>query len=314
MPASIISLYESFHGVLWDDGSHKRNVAAFIAEISDFQQKNSIENTDDELVDRLIIHYRTEGNSNATINRKLAAFYKLLRKAERVGLINRLPTYVRLPEKNARVRFLTRDEERILLKKLSYRDESYRDLCVFLTDTGARVGEALGLKHGDVQNGKATFWVTKSGRSRTVPLTDRAICALANHARRPGGPFLHINYQRVRYHWNTVKKDMGLKDDKQFVPHMLRHTCASRLVQAGIDLRRVQAFLGHQTIQMTLRYAHLATDDLDQCVIALDRTNASNEKAFEPARKDAGKRARRAPGSNLGPSTPSRAAEEVIAG
>ncbi|MBO6631600.1 MAG: tyrosine-type recombinase/integrase, partial [Psychroserpens sp.] len=43
---------------------------------------------------------------------------------------------------------------------------------------------------------------------------------------------------------------------------MLRHTCASRLVQAGIDLRRVQTFLGHQTIQMTLRYAHLATDDL----------------------------------------------------
>ncbi|MGN6551815.1 MAG: tyrosine-type recombinase/integrase, partial [Pararhizobium sp.] len=50
----------------------------------------------------------------------------------------------------------------------------------------------------------------------------------------------------------------------------LRHTCASRLVQAGIDLRRVQTFLGHQTIQMTLRYAHLATNDLAQCAAALD--------------------------------------------
>ena len=169
---------------------------------------------------------------------------------------------------------MTREEEYILLRKLEARDPCYRDLCVFLIDTGARVGEALGLRHGDVHNGKATFWITKSGRSRTVPLTDRAVCALANQARRAGGPFRHVPYQKFRYHWNAVKKEMGLKDDKQFVPHMLRHTCASRLVQAGIDLRRVQTFLGHQTIQMTLRYAHLATDDLDQCVIALDRINA----------------------------------------
>jgi len=57
------------------------------------------------------------------------------------------------------------------------------------------------------------------------------------------------------------------------VPHILRHSCASRLVQAGIDLRRVQTFLGHQTIQMTLRYAHLATNDLDQCATALNAAN-----------------------------------------
>ena len=125
-----------------------------------------------------------------------------------------------------------------------------------------KLGEALGLKHGDVHNGRATFWITKSGRSRTVPLTDRAVCALADQGRQPGGPFHGVAYQKFLYHWNAVKRDMGLKDDPQFVPHMLRHTCASRLVQAGIDLRRVQTFLGHQTIQMTLRYAHLATDDL----------------------------------------------------
>ena len=277
MSVDIHSIYERYHSVLWEEAPHKRNVEAFIFEIDRFMRSNEIARFDDDLVDRLIVHYRREGNSNATINRKLAAFYKLLRKAERAGLIKRLPTYVRLPERNARIRFLTPDEERVLLRKLGGRDMIYRHLCVFLTDTGARVGEALGLKHGDVHGGKATFWVTKSGRSRTVPLTDRAVRVLADQARRPGGPFLHVRYQRFRYHWNAVKKEMGLKDDRQFVPHMLRHTCASRLVQAGIDLRRVQAFLGHRTIQMTLRYAHLATDDLDQCVIALDRINAKAE-------------------------------------
>ncbi|QBK30221.1 tyrosine-type recombinase/integrase [Roseitalea porphyridii] len=274
MPLEILSIYARYHSILWDEGSHKRNVAAFVAEISEFIQRNKIETINDDLVDRLIMYYRSKGNSNSTINRKLAALYKLLRRAERAGLIKKLPTYVRLPEKNARVRFLTREEERVLLRKLASRDEAFSDLCLFLVDTGARVGEALNLRHGDVHHGKATFWVTKSGRSRTVPLTDRAVVALANHRHRAGGPFSHVRYQAFRYHWNAVKKQMGLAGDKQFVPHMLRHTCASRLVQAGIDLRRVQAFLGHQTIQMTLRYAHLATDDLDQCVMALDRINA----------------------------------------
>lgn len=283
MPLEILSVYARYHSILWDEGSHKRNVAAFVAEISEFIQRNKIETINDDLVDRLIMYYRSKGNSNATINRKLAALYKLLRRAERAGLIKKLPTYVRLPEKNARVRFLTREEERVLLRKLASRDEAFSDLCLFLVDTGARVGEALNLRHGDVHHGKATFWVTKSGRSRTVPLTDRAVVALANHRHRAGGPFSHVRYQAFRYHWNAVKKQMGLAGDKQFVPHMLRHTCASRLVQAGIDLRRVQAFLGHQTIQMTLRYAHLATDDLDQCVMALDRINARAARDAEKA-------------------------------
>ncbi|WP_375567119.1 tyrosine-type recombinase/integrase [Oceaniradius stylonematis] len=278
MHVSVFAFYESFHNVLWEDGNHKRNVFRFLLEIDDVIQRNSIEKLDDGLVDQLISYYRKKGNSNATINRKLAALYKILRKAERAGLITRLPSYVRLPEKNARVRFLTREEERFLLPRLEERDKSYKNLCIFLIDTGARVGEALGLKHGDVHNGRATFWITKSGRSRTVPLTDRAVCALADQGRQPGGPFHGVAYQKFLYHWNAVKREMGLKDDPQFVPHMLRHTCASRLVQAGIDLRRVQTFLGHQTIQMTLRYAHLATDDLDQCVIALDRVNAKNER------------------------------------
>ena len=72
---------------------------------------------------------------------------------------------------------------------------------------------------------------------------------------------------------------IGLGDDTDFVPHCLRHTCASRLVQKGVHLQVVQQWLGHRAIQTTLRYAHLAPknlnsarDVLENCGTAVTQT------------------------------------------
>ena len=70
--------------------------------------------------------------------------------------------------------------------------------------------------------------------------------------------------------WAWVRKEMGLKDDKDFILHALRHTCASRLVNAGIDLYVVKEWLGHSSIQVTERYAHLAPQKLADAVNALE--------------------------------------------
>ena len=272
------------HGsILWENGKHKANVHAFLMEIHEIMVAHRLHGYDDALLDILVKHYRAKNNSNATINRKLSALYKLLRKAERMGQIPRLPTYLRLKERNGRVRFLSHEEEFALFAEIGRAEPDFERLCVFLVDTGARVGEALALKWPDVQEGNATFWITKSGRSRTVPLTRRAMQSVTGPSRREhSGPFSMIEYQNLRYHWNRARKATGLADDPQVVPHILRHTCASRLVQAGIDLRRVQSFLGHQTIQMTLRYAHLATDDLAQCAAALDQRNQAAGQLQSP--------------------------------
>lgn len=269
----LVHIYDKYSSVLWEFGSHKSSVYAFISEIDEIMISHKISHYNDDLIDFLIIYFRKKKNSNATINRKLSALYKLLRKAERSGIITKLPSYVRLPEKNQRIRFLTKLEEEMLFELLYVKNKLHADLCIFLIDSGARVGEALALKHGDVINNRATFWITKSGKSRTVPLTARAQAAVDRNQQTAGGPFSAVKYQNFLYDWHRAKKECGLEGDKQVVPHILRHTCASRLVQAGIDLRRVQTFLGHQNIQMTIRYAHLATNDLDQCVAALDSFN-----------------------------------------
>ncbi|WP_313196584.1 site-specific integrase [Shinella zoogloeoides] len=257
--------------ILWEPGSHKYNVSSFIGELDEILFGAEFSEFTDEMLDTLISALRRRGNSNATINRKMAALSKLLRKAHKMGDIQSLPEFKRLKEKAGRIRFLEPEEETRLFEAISEKSDLYGRFCIFLIDTGARLGEGIGLRWQDLNRDRATFWLTKSGRSRSVPLTERAAAAIRASERSRRGPFTNIVQAKFRAAWNEAKQEVGLGSEPDVVPHILRHTCASRLVQGGIDIRRVQTWLGHQTLQMTMRYAHLASGDLDICVPILER-------------------------------------------
>lgn len=133
-------------------------------------------------------------------------------------------------EKAGRIRFLDHEEQRRLFESIGKESDVYQRLCIFLVDTGARLGEGLGLQWGDIVERRATFWVTKSGRSRSVPLTARAYDAVFASEKRGKGPFAGIDQQRFRTSWHAARHTVGLGSDDDVVPHILRHTCASRLV------------------------------------------------------------------------------------
>ncbi len=267
---SVAELTGKYVNILWDDGSHKYNVQSFLGEIDEILKGERFSGFDQQMLDSVIGSLRERGNSNATINRKMAALSKLLRKAHKMGDIFNLPEFVRQKERVGRIRFLEYEEEKRLFAAIKSRcEDSYR-LSLFLVDTGCRLGEAIGVTWNDVQDQRVTFWLTKSNRSRTVPLTRRARKAAHIPHEKLKGPFSMLNQVRFRQIWNEAKMEVGLGTDDQVVPHILRHTCASRLVRGGIDIRRVQMWLGHQTLQMTMRYAHLATHDLDSCVKVLE--------------------------------------------
>jgi len=274
----ISELFAVYRDILWDDGRHKYNVSSFIGEIDEILCGQRFSAFSQETLDELIAALRKRGNSNATINRKMAALSKLLRKAYKMGDIHSLPEFRRQKEKSGRIRFLERDEEERLFSAIRARDENAYRLAVFLVDTGCRLGEALGLIWNDIQESRVSFWITKSGRSRTIPLTARARQMLVPQGDGPRGkgPFVMLTQPQFRAIWNDAKVEVGLGSDDQVVPHILRHTCASRLVQGGIDIRRVQMWLGHQTLSMTMRYAHLATHDLDGCVTVLEPRQATD--------------------------------------
>lgn len=268
---SLDELTARYIGILWDDGSHKGNVKSFLGETSEILAGDRFSVFTQDMLDCVIGTLRERGNSNATINRKMAALSKLLRKAYKMGDIYSLPEFRRQKERQGRIRFLELEEEARLFSAIRAKcEDSYR-LSIFLVDTGCRLGEAIGLNWNDLQGSRSTFWLTKSGRSRTVPLTRRAHEVTQIPRGRLKGPFAMHDQPRFRAIWNEAKAEVGLGTDDQVVPHILRHTCASRLVRGGIDIRRVQIWLGHQTLQMTMRYAHLATHDLDPCVAVLEQ-------------------------------------------
>lgn len=268
----VLYLSNKYSNILWENGDHKYRVCLFLNEINDILSGEFFSSFNEELIDFLIGTLRERGNSNGTINRKMAALSKLLRKAHKMGEIHSLPEFRRQKERAGRIRFLELDEEERLFSTIRGIDEDSYRLSVFLVDTGARLGEAIGLVWNDTSDDRVTFWVTKSGRCRTVPLTARAKTSLRADKNGQPGPFAMLSQFKYRSVWNDAKAKVGLATDKEVVPHILRHTCASRLVQGGIDIRRVQMWLGHQTLQMTMRYAHLATNDLDSCVKILERS------------------------------------------
>lgn len=220
---------------------------------------------------------QTEGRSPATANRRMSVVSAGLREAWRRGVLTSVPSVPHYREAAPRDRYLTHEEEQAALAYLDRMttDDTaarrpewvyLRDLVVVLIDTGCRLSEALGATSGNVIGDtlRLTHGSTKSGRGRSVPLTPRAAEALDRLLQHS----LHgkVNVDWCGHRWSKVRKACTLGDVNL---HVLRHTCASRLVQGGVDLYTVSAWLGHSSVKVTERYAHLRPDALRVAMQAL---------------------------------------------
>lgn len=227
-------------------------------------------------IDRFVAHCMEQGNSDSTINRKLSCLRKVMQVAQDRGGCPVIPKVKKRKEYQGRLRFLDSGEEVELISLLRRwsRDEE-ADAVVVLIDTGMRYGEFTSVTRRDVdlQQGLLSVWVNKGDLPRSVPMTARVKeivekrIALTNNATDRLFPYPDGWLRKV---WYRAASLMGLGEDKQFVPHALRHTCASRLVQRGVPLKVVQEWLGHKNITTTMRYAHLSPKNLLEAVHALE--------------------------------------------
>jgi integrase len=145
-------------------------------------------------------------------------------------------------------------------------------MVITLLHTGLRFGEACGLTWGDVDLAGKLLTVrgetAKTARTRYLPLNTTALDALK--AWKPEhvaadtyvfpGKLKGKSLTDIKTAWKELLRRVEGAPIVGFRVHDLRHTFASKLVQAGVDLNTVRELLGHQDIKMTLRYSHLAPE------------------------------------------------------
>jgi integrase len=168
-------------------------------------------------------------------------------------------------EPRGRVRFLSDDERSRLLAECKNSDSECLYIAVVLAlSTGARRMEILGLQWQDVdlQRGFITLHETKNGERRALPLAGHALELMNQHAKIrqmncslifPGKNF--NNPIDLRTPFENALKRSQITD---FRWHDLRHSCASYLAMNGASLAEIAEILGHKTLQMVKRYAHLS--------------------------------------------------------
>lgn len=251
--------------------SSTRNASAWVEELgADFP----VAKLDLATVDDVCARWAAADNKPSTINRKLAALSVMLKVAYERGEIDRVPKLPKKREYEGRLRWFS-EEELASMDAFFAGDQDFLDLIHLALDTGFRYGELFNLTSRDFNpsTGKLSAWVTKGDKPRSVPLTPRSreIILRRGADRRDWDELFpeRLNSRNISRMMSLWKTHVGLPTDDEAVFHSFRHTCCSRLVQAGVSMPIVQKWMGHASIQTTMRYAHLAPDALDDALAAL---------------------------------------------
>lgn len=228
---------------------------------------------------------REEKAEPATINRELSLLSAAINHAnQNLGWDVRNPTVGRkLREPEGRVRWITASEaDRLIAAAESEPRAPYlADFIRMAINTGCRKEELLGLEWERVDLNARLVYLegahTKSGKRRSVPINEVAMEALRQRMRFrathcPSSPWVFVTNkgERVISIWRsflTACRRAGIED---FRVHDLRHTCATWLITAGAPLPEVRDLLGHSTVKVTERYAHLNPENVRSAVALLD--------------------------------------------
>lgn len=236
----------------------------------------------EQRIDEMIFVFEKEGLADGTINRRLSALSKMLTFAAERGYIVRKPKIERKKEPQHRIRYITPEEEEKLIGYLTLIEKpDMVDIIKVAIDTGMRMGEILKMRKRDLSEGLISLWETKSNKPRSIPLTSRVREVLTRRARWTSDDneklFKGWTHSRVNHYWDIARRHMGLMTDPQFVPHAMRHTFCSRLVQRGVDITTISKLAGHSSVVVTMRYAHLSPDNLLNAIKILEGDNITTD-------------------------------------
>ena len=236
---------------------------------------------DETVISAFLEHLEIDrGNTPRTRNLRLTAIrslfkYAALRHPEHASVIAQVLSIPPKRHQKRQISFLTASESRALIDAPDQsRWEGRRDraIIVLMIQAGLRVSELIALNIGDVQLGTGAHvrCEGKGRKQRTVPLTTPAQAVLSawlrERAGRPADPLFATRTgrrlsrdaieQRVTTHATTATTNCPSLAGKQLHPHVLRHSCAMSLLQAGVDTTVIALWLGHADVRSTQPYLH----------------------------------------------------------
>ncbi|CAA0100684.1 Tyrosine recombinase XerD [BD1-7 clade bacterium] len=200
------------------------------------------------------------GLSAKTANNELgyiSAVFNELHRTQIIDYENPLKAIRPIKISQNELSYLTNNQIEELLNQIEATAENPHTLLItkICLSTGARWGEAEDLFDRHIRNNSITFTDTKSGKNRTVPICEELAHELHTHG--SGKLFAPaISSFRRALAKTTIKLPKGQ------ATHVLRHSFASHFVMNGGNILTLQKIMGHSTINMTMRYAHLSPDHL----------------------------------------------------
>lgn len=199
-------------------------------------------------------------NALSSQNKKLLHLSALMRLArDEWGYTNvpKLTFNIKTP-KQSRLFIWNKEQENTLVTHFQRMGDTFMaDLMCYLADTGARLGEALRLSKADIRltgtdTGVIYIWESKGDVPRGVPMSDRLYLMLTKRK-----SFHEYAPHQVETAFRKARKALGLPLDATM--HGFRHTFATRMLEAGVDIQVVQQLLGHKSITTTTIYAHMTS-------------------------------------------------------
>lgn len=252
-------------------GHYERGIAA----LNEHLQIKELKDITPSLVDEIAVTLKSKEHNKkffSGINRKIRAIKTMMRQAEFWDLIppQNWIKVAKFKESTNRVEFHTAEE---LKKILKFFPKQWKVAILLASRAGLRRSEIAMLKWADIDFKNNQIYVApfKTEKYRYVPISDDLCNALKQESK--------VGEYVVKIEGDRTKKDYLSKSYiliaeglpfKSFM-HKLRHTFASHLVQNGVDLYRVSKLMGHSSIKMTEKYAHLAPVDFKMAIKQLPK-------------------------------------------
>jgi integrase len=262
-PENLMGLLRRAAPIIWKGKAAEKTMCRNVEEAAEIMGNPKLSDINTSLLDQykmVLASHLAPG----TVNYKMVNLHRILKFGYEREWIERMPKFEYMTVHNERERVFTEEEINGVLSWL--RDNNKNEAADFfeiLALTGMRFSELYKATSDQIQGNWLVLKAkdTKTKKSRRVPLNDRALALLKDRM-----PFT-LSKSGLRLHWDAARDALGFKDDKEFIPHVLRHTKATMALSKTRNLAVVQKLLGHSSVKTTQRYAKVLDDDLMDAVM-----------------------------------------------